>query len=119
MNPTRFDPAICGVCAGRGVGIGYCPPPMRGRPFRPIWLCDDPQCIPIAKATYSMSQHDFDRIERMATLEAGQGLEKFCDEIGKTDFAVFSQSEFETAMRRVIEDYRGALVGKLRDEAPF
>lgn len=115
--PRESDHAICAICAGRGTGVGFHVPSRAT--FRPLWLCDDIECLAIARKTYAMSQQEFDRIEMMATMEAGQGLERFCDAIGKTDFREFSQSEYETAMRRVIEDYRAALQGKLRDESPF
>ncbi|WP_156419993.1 hypothetical protein [Aureimonas sp. N4] len=120
MSADRFDPAVCGVCARNATGHGYAPKWPYGRPPpKPIWLCDDPECIAIARNTYDMKQDEFDRLESLATVEAGHKLETYCDAIGKTDFAQFTQTEFEQAMREVVAEYRFAMKVKLRDEAPF
>ncbi|GGE18305.1 hypothetical protein GCM10011390_41850 [Aureimonas endophytica] len=116
----RFDDTVCGVCAREATGIGYAPRSSRGTPDRPIlWICDDPDCIEIARNSYDMRQEDFTRIESLASHEGGHALEAFCEEIGKFDFREFSQAEFFEANRRMVAGYRSALKIKLRDEAPF
>ncbi|SMC42785.1 hypothetical protein SAMN06297251_102118 [Fulvimarina manganoxydans] len=114
--PRSSDHSTCAVCGRRGTGLGYSEP---RQPFRPLWLCDDPDCIQIAKDSYSMPQDDFNRIERMAHQDAGHALERYCDRIGKTDFRDFTQDEFEGAMESVFAEYHEAMKGRLKNEAPF
>jgi len=61
----RFDDSICAVCARRACGAGYSD---WGRGKKPpiLWLCDDPDCIQIAKETYNMKQDEFSRIESLS-----------------------------------------------------
>lgn len=115
MIADRFDDMTCGVCARQATGLGYAPPSRS----KILWLCDDPECIDIARNSYAMRQHDFNRIESLAAHEGGHALEAFCEEIGKSDFREFTQEEFFEANRRFIAGYRVALKVKLRDEAPF
>jgi hypothetical protein len=104
MTVDRFDDACCCVCARSAAGYGVTPEPRR-KP--PIWVCDDVDCLQIARNTYDMKQADFTRIESLASHE------------GKTDFRDFTEAEFFEANRRFIAGYREALKVKLRDEVPF
>lgn len=112
----RFDDAVCAVCARYAQGYGYAPQGSK----RPVaWVCDDPDCIQIAKDTYEMANDDFNRIERLAHQDAGHALERFCDRIGKTDFREFTQAEFEDGMASIFAEYHEAMKGRLKNEAPF
>lgn len=117
MSLNRYDDMICGVCACRATGLGYAPP--KAKPGAIIWLCDDPDCIPIAQRSYAMKQDEFTRIERLAAMAGGDAVEQFCHDIGKSDLSQFSQGEFEEFCLRMVGEYRSALRNKLQDEAPF
>lgn len=113
----RFSPGICAVCARREAGTGVTDNPSRNR--RVMWLCDDPECIVIAKGTYSMRQDDFDRIESLAAGKGGQKAGAYLDEIGKTDLKALSFDEWCEFCRRLVAGYRCALKEDLKNEAPF
>lgn len=115
----RFDDACCGVCGRQATGYGYAPKARHNKTQPVLWVCDDLECLAIAKDTYDMKQEEFDRIESLASHEGGHALERFCDEIGKSDFREFTQQEFFEANRRFVASYRSALKIKLRDEPPF
>jgi hypothetical protein len=115
---NRFSEEICFVCARPATGIGYAP--KKTSDVKKIaWVCDDPECIQLAKDSYQMKQLEFERLDSLATIEAGAELEGFCDRIGKSDLRELTQAEFDLACKAMIGAYREALKGKLKDEAPF
>lgn len=115
MPVERFTDAICGCCGRSAVGLGFMPTPRQ----RPLWLCDDPECIQIARETYNMKQDEFTRIESLAAGQGGAAGGEYLDEIGETDLAKLTPDQFFEFNRRVVAGYRKALMHDLRDEAPF
>jgi len=111
----RHEEGICAVCARAEVGIGYADW-QRWRKPRILWLCDDPDCYQIAKATYEMKQDEFSRIESLAAGRGGAEAAVFLEQIGKTDLATLNHAEWFEFCRRLIAGYRKALKGGLRDE---
>ncbi len=111
----RFDDHICAVCARTGAGFGYAP----GSRMKPLWTCDDFDCIPIAKSTYNMRQQEFTRLESLAAGEGGSEGGQFLDEIGVFDLRELTPDQFFEFNRRVVAGYRKKLVELLKDEAPF
>lgn len=108
---------LCGVCARRCAGIGFKPPGQRGA--KVLWVCDDPECISIARETYSMKQLQFDRLEGLAAGTAGQ---KFGEVLVEANAAhVFEGMDpelFDKAIRAAIAGYRSALKESV-GEIPF
>ncbi|HEY8358665.1 MAG TPA: DUF6511 domain-containing protein [Ramlibacter sp.] len=118
MQHDRHSDRVCGVCARPAIGIGVAPSNAR-RLQDLIWLCNDPECIEIGNKTMGLKQLEFSRLDSLATMEAGSDVERYCDEIGKTDLREFTQQEWDNLCRRFVAGYRDALQTKLRDEAPF
>jgi len=118
MANPRFSDRVCCVCARPAIGIGYAPP--RTKSVDAIaWVCDDSECIQIAKDSYAMKQLEFGRLEQLATGDAGDRAGAYLDEIKKTDLATLTPTEWHVFLEQVIGGYREALKGRLRDEAPF
>lgn len=118
MMDNRFASEICGVCGRQAIGIGYTDNPSRSS--HPImWLCDDAECITIAKVSYSMKQDDFNRIESLAAGKGGNEGGAYLEQIGKTDLAVLTPDEWFEFCRRIVSGYRKALKDDLKSEAPF
>ncbi|MEZ0212462.1 MAG: DUF6511 domain-containing protein [Xanthobacteraceae bacterium] len=115
MKTNRFDDRCCFVCARPTIGIGVAPSARH----KLGWLCDDPDCIPIGRGTYSMRQDEFTRIDRMASNAGGEVAGQYLDEIDKTDLAELTEEEWAEFLRKVVGGYRVALQTKLRDESPF
>lgn len=111
----RFDDAVCSVCARWATGFGYAP--RVGRPV--LWVCDDPDCLQIAKETYAMKQKDFERLESLAAQEGRVEAEAYCDEIGVYDFREMTIDQACEFSRRLVAGYRTGLKIKLQTEAPF
>jgi hypothetical protein len=118
MTNPRISDRVCFVCARPAVGYGYAPPRIKSA-SEIAFCCDDPECLQIAKSTYMMKQLEFGRIEQLATGDAGDKAGAYLDEIGKTDLATLTATEWHTFLEQVIAGYRAALKGRLRDEAPF
>lgn len=118
MTIDRHSDRVCACCARPAIGIGVAPSNARSLNHL-LWLCDDIDCIQIGNLTMGMKQLEFGRLDSLATQEAGQKLEEYCDGIGKSDLRDLTQSEFEEACRTMIGAYRDALQTKLRYEAPF
>lgn len=112
----RFDDRTCAVCRRPAVGYGYKPP---NRDTAIAWVCNDPECLAIAKDSFAMKQEEFGRVENMAMTEGGNAGGAYLDSIGKTDLATLTPAEWEEFLKTVIAGYRVALKIKLRDEAPF
>ncbi|WP_420959343.1 DUF6511 domain-containing protein [Brucella sp. IR073] len=113
----RSQPGLCAVCARREVGIGYSSNPRQNLPV--LWVCDDPECIAIAKDTYFMKQDQFDRIESLAAGKGGQRAGGYLEEIGKTDLKTLTVDEWHEFCRRLVAGYRNALKEDLKNEAAF
>lgn len=112
---TRFNDALCGCCGRTATGFGYVP--KTGQPI--IWVCDDEQCLQIAKDSYTMKQDQFTRVESLAAGKGGEEGGAFLDGIGKTDLAQFTPDEWFEFCRRIVAGYRKGMVELLKSEAPF
>lgn len=112
---NRFEDAVCGCCGRSATGFGYAP--RTGQSV--LWVCDDPECLQLAKDSYAMKQDQFSRIESMAAGKGGEEGGAFLDDIGKTDLASLSPDEWFEFCRRIVAGYRKALKHDLKGEAPF
>ena len=112
---TRFNDALCGCCGRTATGFGYAP--KTGQTV--LWVCDDVQCLQIAKDSYTMKQDQFTRLESLASGKGGDEGGQFLDGIGKTDLATLTPDEWFEFCRRIVAGYRKGLVQLLKDEAPF
>lgn len=112
---NRFEDAVCGCCGRSATGFGYAP--KAGHPV--IWVCDDPDCLQLAKDSYSMKQEQFSRLESLAAGKGGQEGGAFLETIGKYSLAELTPDEWFEFCRRVVAGYRKALVEDLKGEAPF
>ena len=117
MNHPRFSDRVCAVCARPAIGYGYAPKFTKVVDI--AWCCDDPECLAIARDSYTMKQTEFTRLDSLATEEGGALGGAFLDRIGKTDLATMTQDEWQEFCRQIIAGYRTALKEKLRYEAPF
>jgi len=116
MIPERCSTEICGVCGCQAAGLGYAPPKRRNPPV--IWVCSI-ECLIIARDTYSMKQHEFNRIEILSVKKGGEEGGSYLDQIKKTDLAQLSREEWEEFCRRIVAGYRKSLKYGLENEAPF
>lgn len=101
---SRFagkSPACCAVCRRHADGIAYAPN-NRG-PF--IWVCDDTECIRLAKEVYKMPKDILDTVERESMLAGGDAAGAYLDEIGKTDLIKLTADEWEEFLRRTLITY--------------
>jgi hypothetical protein len=112
---TRFNDALCGVCRRTATGFGYMP--QNGQSI--LWVCDDPECLQVAKDSYTMKQETFTRLESLAAGKGGEEGGAYLDGIGKTDLAQLTPDEFFEFCRRVVAGYRAGLVELIKTEAPF
>lgn len=113
---SRFEPYVCGVCGCLECGIGIV---GKSRSDKTLWVCDDPDCLKIAKATYLMRQDEFTRIERMAVTEGGLMAGRYLEQIGKFDLASLSKDEWQEFSDRMISGYRRSLKALSDTEVPF
>lgn len=112
---TRFTDALCGCCSCTATGFGYAP--RIGQAV--LWVCDDPQCLQLAKDSYTMKQDQFTRVESLAAGKGGEEGGEYLDGISKTDLAMLTPDEWFEFCRRIVAGYRKGLVELLKDEAPF
>lgn len=113
--PRLGNYLICAVCARPGTGHGYAPSDRH----TVAWLCDDPDCIPIARTTYAMRQDKFRRIDSLAAVEGGNSAGEYLDEIGVYELDKLEPEQWSEFCRRLVGGYRVALVTTLREESPF
>lgn len=112
---NRFEDAVCSCCGRSATGFGYAP--KTGQAI--LWVCDDPQCLEIAKDSYSMKQDQFSRLESLAAGKGGDEGGAFLDSIGKTNLESLTPDEWFEFCRRIVAGYRKALIADLKNEAPF
>lgn len=106
---------LCAVCACSTAGLGVAPTARS----TPLWVCDDPECISIAKDTYGMRQDEFTRVESLAAGQGGSEGGQFLDEIGQHNLLELTPDQWFEFCRRVVAGYRKGLKTLLKDEAPF
>lgn len=112
---NRFDDALCACCGRKATGFGYAP--KTGQAI--LWVCDDPDCLQIAKDSYAMKQDQFDAIESLACRKAGDEGGKYLESISTYDLASLSPDQWDEFCRRLVAGYRGSLKELLAIEAPF
>lgn len=115
MAIDRFDHTVCCNCARQATGYGYAPDNLA----RVMWVCDDPECLQIAKSSYKMRQDQFTRIESAAAYVGFEAMCMYLAEIGKLDLNTLTTDEAFEAARRQVAGYRKALKDDLKNEAPF
>jgi len=103
--PDRTTYGVCGVCACLAGGFGYAPSDRR----RPIWVCDDPDCLTLARETYTMRQVEWIEIELQAIRDAGNHAGEWLDRTGKTDLATLTPDEWEAFCKHMVASYRSQL----------
>jgi len=121
MTEPRFDEDLCCVCRRPTIGLGVT---AKGRRNSPIgWVCDDQDCIQIARNSFEMKQDEFGRIDELATQAGGDKAGEYLDSLGKPQvieaFSQLTELEWQTFCRELVGGYRTALKTTLRDEAPF
>lgn len=115
MAIDRRDGAVCGCCGRNATGFGYAP-----RNKDPIWVCDDPACLQLAKDSYFMKQDDFDRLEAKAAARAAEEMGARLEGLGRAAaFEGMTWEEWLDVTRAGIARYRNALKNELQNEAPF
>jgi hypothetical protein len=115
----RTDDTLCAVCRRRSAGYGHT---QKGYSAQPVlWVCDDPTCLQTAKDSYAMKQSQFDRLERLAAVDASNKLVETLVANGKADaFATWESVDFDRMVEDIISAYRIALKHRVETgEAPF
>jgi hypothetical protein len=112
---TRFNDALCSCCGRTATGFGYAP--RSGQPI--LFVCNDDQCLKLAKDSYTMKQETFTRLESLAAGKGGEEGGAYLDGIGKTDLAQLTPDEFFEFCRRIVAGYRTGLVELIKTDAPF
>lgn len=116
MTTERNDGTACGVCGRNATGFGYSPKSSA----TPIWVCDDLDCLRIAKDSYAMKQATFDRLEAMAAVKAAEEMGAVLEQMGKAEaFSGLSWEEWLDTARAGIAKYRASLKELVASEAPF
>jgi hypothetical protein len=105
MIPARTTYGVCGVCACLAGGFGYAPSDRQ----RPLWVCDDPDCLIIARETYTMRQVEWIDIEIQAIRDAGQRAGEWLDKTGTTDMAAMTPDQWDDFCRMMVASYRSQL----------
>jgi len=108
----RGGVGICAVCARQEAGLGV-KVNADSRRSDTLWVCDDPQCLQLAKVTKNMRQDEFNRAEKQAVSKGGMQAGAFLEQIGKTDMARLNKAEWEEFCRRLVAEYRKALKEEL------
>jgi len=78
-----------------------------------LWVCDDAQCLEIAKGTKHMRQDEFNRVENVAAIKGGDEAGAYLEQIGKTDMIKLTREEWGEFCRRLVAGYRKALKAQL------
>jgi len=109
----RGQVGICAVCARQEAGLGVkVNPNLRQSPT--LWVCDDPECLSLAKETKDMTRDEFNRVEKRAVFKGGVQAGAFLEQLAKTDMAKLSVEEWQEFCRRLVAGYRKALKDELR-----
>ena len=117
MTHFRFDEYLCAVCRRPASGLAVAAKGRRNSPL--AWVCDDSECIQIAKDSFDMRQTEFSRLDEKAAIMGGDSAGQYLDSIGKTDLAKLDEKEWQTFCRTLVGAYRESLKTTLKDEAPF
>ena len=113
---TRFSDQLCGCCSRTATGFGFVP--KSGQPT--LFVCDSPECLTVAKDSYTLPQETFSILEAKAAVEASNAMGMSLDRMGEGHrFDGISGEAWLAAMREAIIAYRTSLVELLKSEAPF
>lgn len=112
---ARYLTRVCACCARPAIGVGV----VARYKNNPLWCCDRPECLALAKETLGMDARTFNRLDTLATVTGGQEAGAYLDEIDKTDLAQLTEGEWGEFCQRLVAGYRAALEGSLKDTAPF
>jgi hypothetical protein len=83
-------------------------------------LCDDVGCHRVARSVYKMPDVILDALEQGAAFEAGVDAAGYLEEIGTTDLAKLSETEWREFLRRLIVGFEQVLRRKnLEKHPPF
>jgi hypothetical protein len=114
----KFDiePVCCGVCQRQAQGIGYAP--AQGKPV--LWLCDNPECIPLGRVAFHMLPKRLSEFERSSLSEAGGEAGAYLESINKFDLSTLDEAEWMKFLTIVLNGYGDKMRAKLLDyAAPF
>jgi hypothetical protein len=110
------EPTVCAVCRRRAMWLGFAP--YNRSPI--AWLCDDGRCHAVARKVYAMPDQILDALEQDAAFEAGAEAAGYLEEVGTTDLAKLSETEWREFLRRLVVGFENILRRKILDhEAPF
>jgi hypothetical protein len=85
-----------------------------------LWICDDPECLDIARNSIKMRQDKFSKLERDAVMQGAKEAGEYLETIGKTDLVDLSLQEWDQFCESMIGGYRHALKDMVRTEnGPF
>jgi hypothetical protein len=114
---TRFataEPTACMVCRRHAMWLGFTP-----HHRSPIaWLCDDADCHRVARSVYKMPDVILDAFEQGAAFEAGAEAAGYLEEVGTTDLAKLSETEWREFLRRLIVGFEQTLRRKILEKHP-
>lgn len=116
----RTDDILCACCRRRAAGIGHTQKGYGNMPV--LWVCDDPECLQLAKETYAMRQHDFDRIESLAALDAAYAAGDWLVKQGLASQPLeqMTPDQWDAAIKIAVGTYRSALKTRVvTGESPF
>jgi len=81
----RGQVGICAVCARQEAGFGvHVHPNLRRSSI--LWLCDDPECLEIAKRTKDMTRDEFNQAERRAVFKGGCASGRVSGAVGQDGY---------------------------------
>lgn len=110
------EPTLCAVCWGRAVWLGYTPKDKA----KPIWLCNDVECLAVGKKVYHMTEKTYDAYVRGAASEGFNALGEFLAELEKFDIRDLSEIEIAEAGQRYLNRYGQTMRTRiLSGVAPF
>jgi hypothetical protein len=85
-----------------------------------LWVCDDPICIANCQKVANMGQKQLDAYERKARRIASEEAGEYLDQIGKTDLAKLTETEWVTFNEKIILGFERAMRDVIASgEAPF
>jgi hypothetical protein len=117
MMADRFQDCVCGVCAGLSSNIGL----VAGWMEKPqaLFVCEDMDCLKIAKRTVWMNADDFNAAEKKAAREAMLDGCEFLDKLGVSSFSELSEEQMYKLSTTIIEGYRKNLKTFCDEVIPF
>lgn len=110
------DPACCMVCRRHAIAVGT----MKAKKPPILWVCDDPICIRHGSKVANMSAKQFDAYEKKARRLASEEAGEYLDQLGKTDLAKLTETEWITFNEKIITGFERNMRELIASgEAPF